>query len=181
MPGMRDLSVAVGKWVRRSHACTLMCFVTPLVDSVSGIFQRLSSVAWRWSNTAPEWLMRAAPRLGVHDAALRAWKSAKGMNKKSFLSPVTWHHFPCMEDWEGEQVEIGLVEVWPESCPRRPMHHGWGCGVGCEGLVDPRLLVLVGVLWVEMGPLLAPGTILALSCHQRCSAQKCLAVGGFLL
>lgn len=52
MPGMRDLSVAVGKWVRRSHTCTLMCFVTPLVDSVSEIFQRLSSMAWRWSNPA---------------------------------------------------------------------------------------------------------------------------------
>lgn len=31
------------------------------------------------------------------------------------------------------------------------MHHGWGRGVGYEGLVDPRLLVPVGVLWWRWG------------------------------
>lgn len=181
MPGMRDLSVAVGKRVRRSDACTLMCFVTPLVDWVSEIFQRLSSMAWRWSNTATRMTHES---LAVPQGGRRCSPCLEVIQRdeqKVFPFPSPGIVFHVWRTERGSKLKIGLVEVWPESCPWRPMHQGWGCRVGCEGLVDPRLLVPVGVLWVEMGPLLGPGTIQVLSCHQWCSAQKCLAVGGFLL
>lgn len=56
-----------------------------------------------------------------------------------------------------------------------------GHRVGCEGLADPRLFVHVGGATGGDGSVSGPGTIRALSCHQQCSTQKCLAADDFPL
>lgn len=64
--------------------------------------------------------------------------------QKVFPFPVAWSLFPCMEDWEGGKLKFGLLK-----CNQSPAHTcrsamNGGCGVGCEGLADPRLFVHVG-------------------------------------
>lgn len=98
--------------------------------------------------------MRAVPRLGLDTVALRAQMSSKGTSKKSFLSPSSGAVFRLWRtEREGSKLTLGLLKCNQRPARARRRAALRGCGVGCEGLADPRLLVCPGVLWVEMVPI----------------------------
>lgn len=178
MPGMRNLSLAVGKWVRRSHPRTVFCnSLGWLGDFPKSIIHGLKTQQCATTKMTPESCATAGAgqRLPPCSYVIQRDK------QKVFPFPIIWSRFPCTEDWEGEHVDTGLGEVWPEPCPCLPTSHGRGCGVGCEGLAGVRLLVCPGVLRVQTVPISGLGTIQALSCRQQCSVWKHLAAGDFPL